>query len=140
MLCVEDALDGLRWAESIGGLKGLVGRTDANAAALDAWIRKTPWAGYLAAEQRYRSPTSVCVTITDPAVAALEAKAQQDFVKRLVAPLEAEGVAYDIAGHRDAPAHLRIWCGATVDAADIAALGPWLDWAWNDVTGKKQAA
>jgi phosphoserine aminotransferase len=140
MLCVEDALDGLRWAESVGGLKGLIRRSEANAAALDAWVRKTPWAGYLAAEQRYRSPTSVCVTITDPSVAALDPKAQQDFVKRLVAPLDAEGVAYDIAGHRDAPAHLRIWCGATVDTADIEALTPWLDWAWAEVTGKKQAA
>jgi len=140
MLCVEDALDGLRWAESVGGLKGLIKRTEANAAALDAWVKRTPWAGYLAADARYRSPTSVCVTIVDPSVQALDAKAQQDFVKRLVVPLDAEGIAYDIAGHRDAPAHLRIWCGATIETSDIEALAPWLDWAWSEVTGKKQAA
>jgi phosphoserine aminotransferase len=140
MLCVEDALDGLRWAESIGGLQGLIARTNANAAALDAWVARTPWAAYLAREARYRSPTSVCVTIVDPAVQALDAKAQQDFVKRFAGLLEAEGAAYDIAGHRDAPAHLRIWCGATVETADIEALLPWLDWAWGEIQGKRQAA
>jgi phosphoserine aminotransferase len=140
MLCIEDALDGLRWAESVGGLEGLIARTNANAAALDAWVRRTPWAAYLAEEARYRSPTSVCIKIVDPAVQAMDAKAQQEFVKRLAGLLEAEGVAYDIAGHRDAPAHLRIWCGATVEKADIEALAPWLDWAWGEVQGKRQAA
>ncbi|MCC7046291.1 MAG: phosphoserine transaminase [Alphaproteobacteria bacterium] len=140
MLCVEDALDGLRWAESVGGLKGLIARTSANAAALDAWVKRTPWAGYLAEEARYRSPTSVCVRIVDPAVQALDAKAQQDFVKRLAGLLEAEGVAYDVAGHRDAPANLRIWCGATVEKADIEALAPWLDWAWGEVQATRRAA
>lgn len=140
MLCVEDALDGLRWAERVGGLDGLIARTDANAAALGAWVARTPWAAYLAEEPRYRSPTSVCVKIVDPRVQALDPKTQQDFVKRLAGLLEAEGVAYDIAGHRDAPAHLRIWCGATVENADVQALTPWLDWAWAELQGKRQAA
>ena len=140
MLCVEDALDGLRWAESVGGLKGLIARTSANAAALDAWVQKTPWAGYLAEEAHYRSPTSVCVKITDPNFQTLDAKTQQDQVKRFAALLEGEGVALDIAGHRDAPASLRIWCGATVETSDIQALTPWLDWAWGETQRKKAAA
>ena len=140
MLCVEDALDGLRWAESVGGLEGLIARTEANAAALDRWVGRTGWAGYLAEESRFRSTTSVCVKIVDPRFAALDPKVQQEQVKRLADLLEAEGAAYDIAGHRDAPAHLRIWCGATVEAADIEALGPWLDWAWAETAGRKAAA
>ncbi len=140
MLCVEDALDGLRWAERAGGLKGLIARTEANAAALDRWVKRTGWAAYLAEESRYRSPTSVCVKIIDPWFAGLDAKAQQDQVKRLTQLLEDEGAALDIAGHRDAPANLRIWCGATVETADIDALTPWLDWAWGEIAGKKAAA
>ena len=140
MLCVEDALDGLRWAERAGGLKGLIARTEANAAALDRWVKRTGWTAYLAEESRYRSPTSVCVKIIDPWFAGLDAKAQQDQVKRLTQLLEDERVAYDIAGHRDAPANLRIWCGATVETADIEALTPWLDWAWGEIAGKKAAA
>jgi len=140
MLCVEDALDGLRWAEGVGGLEGLIARTEANAAALDRWIKRTGWTAHLAEETRYRSTTSVCVKIIDPAFAALEPKAQQEQVKRLADLLESEHAAYDIAGHRDAPAHLRIWCGATVEAADIEALTPWLDWAWAETAGTKAAA
>jgi phosphoserine aminotransferase len=140
MLCVEDALDGLRWAESVGGLKGLIARTEANAAALDRWVKRTGWAAYLSEQARYRSPTSVCVKIVDPRFAGLEPKAQQDQVRRLADLLESERAAYDIAGHRDAPAHLRIWCGATAETADIEALAPWLDWAWDQVAGRKAAA
>ncbi|MGQ0674507.1 MAG: phosphoserine transaminase, partial [Rhodospirillales bacterium] len=140
MLCVEDALDGLRWAESVGGLKGLIARTSANAAALDRWVKRTGWTAYLAQEQRYRSPTSVCVKIIDPWFAALAPQAQHEQVRRLAQLLEDERAALDIAGHRDAPAHLRIWCGATVETADIEALTPWLDWAWGETAGKKAAA
>ncbi len=140
MLCVEDALDGLRWAESVGGLKGLIARTEANAAALDRWVKRTGWAGYLAEESRYRSPTSVCVKIIDPWFAGLDPKAQQDQVRRLAQLLEDENAALDIAGHRDAPANLRIWCGATAETADIEAMTPWLDWAWGEIAGKKAAA
>jgi phosphoserine aminotransferase len=140
MLCVEDALDGLRWADSVGGLRGLIARTEANAAALDRWVRRTGWAAYLAEEARYRSPTSVCVKIIDPRFAGLDPKAQQDQVRRLADLLESERAAYDIAGHRDAPAHLRIWCGATVETADIEALAPWLDWAWDRIAGERAAA
>ncbi len=140
MLCVEDALDGLRWAESVGGLKGLIARTGANAAALDRWVKRTGWAAYLADESRFRSPTSVCVKIIDPWFAGLDGKSQQDQVKRMAQLLEDEGAAFDIAGHRDAPANLRIWCGATVETADIEALTPWLDWAWGQIAGRKAAA
>ncbi len=140
MLCVEDAIDGLRWAESVGGLAGLVQRTEANAAALDRWVRRTPWAAYLAEDERTRSTTSVCVRIVEPWFRKLEAKQQQETVKSLAGLLEKEGAAYDIAGHRDAPAHLRIWCGATVEQADIEALCPWLDWAWGEVAATRKAA
>ncbi|MBS3961411.1 MAG: phosphoserine transaminase [Sandarakinorhabdus sp.] len=120
MLAVEDYLDALRWAESIGGLLALRARADANAAALNAWIDRTPWASNLAANPATRSNTSVCLTIEgDP-----------DLPGAMASLLEKEGVAHDINGYRDAPAGLRIWCGATVETADIEALTPWLEWAW----------
>ena len=121
MLAVEDAIFALEWARSIGGLDGMIARTTANAAALDAIVQARDWLGYLAADPASRSTTSVCLTV---------AGAEADRIKRMAKLLEAEGVAYDIAGYRDAPPGLRIWCGATVDAADVAALGPWLDWAY----------
>ncbi|WP_448582257.1 phosphoserine transaminase [Thermaurantiacus sp.] len=120
MLCVEDYLDALRWAESIGGLPALHARADANAEALQAWIDRTPWARNLAADPATRSNTSVCIAVDGPA----------DLPKSIAGLLEQEGVAFDINGYRDAPPSLRIWCGATVDTADIEALGPWLDWAY----------
>ncbi len=133
MLAVADYVDALDWAEEIGGLPALMARADANAAALQAWVDATPWVANLCDAPAHRSNTSVCLKIVDPEVAALEAEAQKAFAKRMATALEAEGVAYDVNGYRDAPAGLRIWCGATVDTADIAALGPWLDWAYAGV-------
>ncbi|MBA3897389.1 MAG: phosphoserine transaminase [Sphingomonadaceae bacterium] len=124
MLVVEDAIFALEWAKSVGGLDGLIARCEANAAALDAIVAERPWLGHLATHPATRSKTSVCLTVEG---------ADEALIKRFAALLESEDAAYDIAGHRDAPAGLRVWCGATVDAADIAALGPWLDWAWSQV-------
>jgi phosphoserine aminotransferase len=129
MLCVEDALDGLVWAESIGGLPALIARSAANLACIADWVAESPWAGFLAQDEAARSSTSICLTITAPWFTRLDAAAQAKAAKRLAALLEAEGVAYDIASYRDAPPGLRIWGGATVETADIAALLPWLDWA-----------
>ena len=127
MLCVEDCLDALRWARDIGGLKALSARADANAAALGAWVAATPWVDYLARDPATRSNTSVCLRIVDPVLAAKDDGAA--FVKDLVERLEAEGVAYDIGAYRDAPPGLRVWCGPTVETADVRALTHWLDWA-----------
>ena len=133
MLCVEDALDGLRWAEAIGGLPALIARTEANLAAIAAWVARSDWAGFLAETPATRSPTSICLRITAPWFAALAAEAQAKAAKQIAALLEQEGVAYDIAYYRDAPPGLRIWAGATVETTDIAALLPWLDWAHETV-------
>jgi phosphoserine aminotransferase len=130
MLCVEDYLDTLKWAKSIGGLKALMARADANAAAIAEWVACTPWIEFLAKDPAVRSNTSVCLKVVDPAVAKLSAAAQAAFVKGVAAALEKEGVAYDIDAHRDAPAGLRIWCGSTVERADVDALTVWLDWAF----------
>ena len=127
MLCVEDCLDALRWARDIGGLKALRARADANAAALGAWVAATPWVDHLARDPMTRSNTSVCLRVVDPVLAANDDGAA--FVKDLVERLDAEGVAYDIGAYRDAPPGLRVWCGPTVETADIRALTPWLDWA-----------
>ena len=124
MLAVEDAIFALEWAKGLGGLHGLVARSDANAAALDRIVEGRDWLGHLAADPATRSKTSVCLTVEG---------ADADFIKTFAKLLEAEGAAFDIAGYRDAPPGLRIWCGATVDTADIEALGPWLDWAWNEL-------
>ena len=126
MLCVEDWLFALRWAERIGGLDALIARADANAAALDRWVEAAPWIEHLAADPAIRSNTSVCLQFADRS----DADANKARQKTIVKLLEAEAAAYDIAAYRDAPPGLRIWCGATVDTADIEALGPWLDWAW----------
>ena len=128
MLAVEDLLFALDWAQRIGGLPALRARADANAAALDAWVEATPWVEHLAVDPATRSNTSVCLKFADST--ALTEAAQRDTVKRMASLLEAEGAAYDVASYRDAPPGLRIWCGATVDTADIEALGPWLDWAF----------
>jgi phosphoserine aminotransferase len=130
MLCVEDYLDTLAWAKSVGGLKGMVARADANAGAVHDWIAKTPWIDNLASDAKTRSNTSVCLKIVDPAITALSVDAQWAFVKDLVALCEKEGVAFDFANHRDALPGLRIWCGATVETSDVKALLPWLDWAY----------
>ena len=130
MLCVADAVDALDWMEGIGGLAATRARADANFAALQAWVDRTPWVENLAADPAARSNTSVCLKIVDPEIAALDEAAQRDFVKKLTKLLEAEGAALDIGGYRDAPPGLRVWCGSTVDTADIEALLPWLDWAF----------
>ncbi len=130
MLCVEDYIDALEWAKSVGGLDGLVARADANAAVLADWVAVNPAVDFLAADPATRSNTSVCLRFVDPAVAALDDAGQQAFVKGFTAGLEAEQVAYDIASYRDAPPGLRIWCGATVEADDLRKLTPWLDWAF----------
>jgi phosphoserine aminotransferase len=130
MLCVEDYLDALKWAAGIGGLAELRRRADHNLATLSAWVDKTAWVDFLAKDPTTRSNTSVCLTVVDPKISALPPEGQADFAKRLAALLEKEGVALDIGGYRDAPPGLRIWCGATVEADDLEALTPWLDWAF----------
>ena len=132
MLAVEDAIDGLRWAEGIGGLDALVARSESNLAAIEAWVARSGWAGFLAADKATRSCTSVCLRIVDPAILALPAEAQAALPKRIAALLEAEKVAYDIDAYRDAPPGLRIWAGATIERADLEALFPWLDWAFEE--------
>ncbi len=135
LLCVEDALDGLAWAERCGGIKGLMARSEANLAEVTAWVERTAWVDFLATDPSTRSCTSICLSIVAPEFVALDEKAQREVVSRLVKLLEAEGVAFDIAGYRDAPPGLRIWGGATVERDDIAALLPWLDWAYAEVMG-----
>jgi phosphoserine aminotransferase len=130
MLCVEDYLDALQWAKSIGGLDALMARADANTRAISDWVARTPWVEFLAADPAIRSNTSVCLKIVDPAVVALNADAQAAFAKDLAAAVEKEGAGYDLAFYRDAPPGLRIWCGATVERADVEALTQWLDWAF----------
>ena len=130
MLCVEDYLDALAWAKDMGGLPALMDRANANLAVLEDWVAKTPWVDFLARDKASRSNTSVCLTIVDETVAALDVDAQAKFAKALVARLDKEGVAFDIGAYRDAPSGLRIWAGATVEASDLAALTPWLDWAF----------
>jgi phosphoserine aminotransferase len=132
MLCVEDALDGLKWGEKIGGLKALIARADANLAAIACWVDKTPWIGFLAESVAIRSSTSVCLKIVDP-------NAPTDAPKRIAELLDAEGVAYDIDGYRDAPPGLRIWAGCTVETSDLEALFAWLDWAYASVTATAAA-
>jgi phosphoserine aminotransferase len=133
MLCVEDYLDALRWADRVGGLAGLCARSQRNLATLAAWVARTPWIEFLAANPAQRSSTSICLKLTAPWFEALDAKARTQVIDRIAGLLAAEGVAYDIAGYRAAPPGLRIWGGATVDAADLEALLPWLDWAYAQV-------
>jgi phosphoserine aminotransferase len=136
MLCVEDYLDALKWATSIGGLAELRRRADQNLATIAAWVDRTPWVDFLAADPATRSNTSVCLKVVDPRVTGLPADAQADFAKKLASLLEKEGVALDVGGYRDAPPGLRIWCGATVDTDDLEALTPWLDWAFAQVSAE----
>jgi len=130
MLCLEDYLDALGWAEGIGGLEALIARSNANAKVLYDWSEKAGWLASLAVDPATRSNTSVCLKITDPAVTRLPIDDQRAFVKAIETLLAKEKAAFDVAGHRDAPPHLRIWCGATIDTADVQALTPWLDWAF----------
>ncbi len=130
MLAVEDYLDALKWGERIGGLAALHARADANARVLSEWVERTPWVDFLVKDPAIRSNTGVCLEVVDPRVTALPPERQADFAKRLAALLEREGVALDAASYRSAPPGLRIWCGATVERSDLAALTPWLDWAF----------
>ena len=140
MLAVEDAVDALKWAASIGGLAEMQRRADANLGVLESWAQKTGWVSFLASDPAIRSNTSVCLKVIDPKVTSLSEDAQADFAKKLAAALEKEGVALDVGGYRDAPPGLRIWCGATVDASDLDALTPWLDWAYATVSAELAAA
>ena len=140
MLCVEDYLDALEWAQSIGGLDGLIARADANAAVIDRFVEESSWLANLAEDPATRSNTSVCLTIVDDAVTKLDADAQAAFAKGIVSRLDKEGVAFDIGAYRDAPAGLRIWTGATVETADLEALMPWLEWAFQEQKAALQAA
>ena len=138
MLCVEDQIDALRWAESIGGLKGLIARSQANLKAVEAWVANSNWAAFLPETKETRSSTSICLVIKDAWFQGLPAEAQAAAAKKLATLVEAEGAGYDIGAYRDAPAGLRIWGGATVETSDIEALLPWLDWAYAQV--KTEAA
>ena len=133
MLCVEDALDGLSWAESLGGLQPLIARSQTNLEAIATWVDQTPWVDFLAADPMTRSNTAICLKIIDPWYTALPSDEQAKGIKTLVGILEAEGVAYDIAAYRDAPPGLRIWGGSTVETSDIQALLPWLEWAFGQL-------
>jgi phosphoserine aminotransferase len=140
MLCVADALDGLNWAREIGGLDALVARSEANLAAIAEWVEGTDWIEFLAKEPRTRSSTSVCLAFADPAVTRLPKDGQAALAKKLTELLEREGVAYDINAYRDAPPGLRLWAGATIERANLEALFPWLDWAFETVRGELVAA
>ena len=140
MLCVEDALDGLRWAESLGGLPELMKRTQANLAAVEAWVAGSTWADFLASEKAHRSSTSICLRIKDEWFASMNDDAQREVTKQMAGMLEKEGVAYDINAYRDAPAGLRLWGGATVELADMQAVLPWLDWAYVSVRAKLESS
>jgi len=133
MLCVEDALDGLRWAEELGGLPALVKRSEANLAAVSRWVDKTPWVDFLASDPSIRSSTSICLKIVDEWFTALAPEEQAKVAKKMVSLLGSEGVAYDFGAYRDAPPGLRVWGGATVVEEDLEALFPWLDWAYEQV-------
>ena len=133
MLCVEDALDGLKWAEGVGGLAGLIRRTQANAAAIERWVARTDWVDCLAEDAATRSTTSVCLRAVDPWFLSFDDKGRAGAAKAVASLLDTEGVAYDIGAYRDAPPGFRIWCGATVETADIETLLPWLDWAYGRV-------
>ncbi len=139
MIAVEDALDGLKWAQSIGGLKALIGRSEANLAAIAGWVAKTDWVDFLPVKPETRSCTSICLKIVDPWATAQDAEAQAEIAKKVSGLLEKEGVALDAGAYRDAPPGLRIWGGATVETADIQALLPWLDWAYATVKAEASA-
>jgi phosphoserine aminotransferase len=140
MLAVEDAVDALKWAASIGGLTEMKRRADANLGVLESWVQKTGWVAFLAEDPATRSNTSVCLKVIDPRVTSLSDDARADFAKKLAGALEREGVALDVGGYRDAPPGLRIWCGATVDTSDLDALTPWLDWAFAAAISELQPA
>ncbi len=131
MLCVEDALDALRWAEETGGLEALIRRSQANLAAVASWVDRTAWVDFLARDPATRSSTSICLKFADPNLAARDQSVQKAVAKEMARRLEEEGAGFDLNAYRDAPAGLRLWGGATVERADLEALLPWLDWAYD---------
>jgi phosphoserine aminotransferase len=133
MLCVEDAIDGLKWGEGVGGLKGLMARSNANLAIMERFVSERDWIGFLAKDKAIRSNTSVCLVITAPWFGKLAADKQAAAAKKMADLLESEKAGYDVGGYRDAPPGLRIWCGATVETSDLQALLPWLDWAYSEI-------
>ncbi len=133
MMAVEDALDALRWIESIGGQAEMIARARANSGVIESWVAARAWVDFLAVAPETRSHTSVCLSLVDPWFAALDDGDQWNVIGRMTSRLEAEGAAYDIKTHRAAPPGLRIWCGGTVQRDDLEALTPWLDWAWDEV-------
>ena len=140
MLCVEDHLDALDWSRDIGGLNALIGRSNANFAVIENWVARSDWAAFLAQDAATRSTTSVCLAIADPWFKALSADEQAAAAKAVASRLDKEGVAFDVGAYRDAPPGLRIWAGATVEEADLVALMPWLDWAFQSVKAELGAA
>ena len=140
MLAVADCMDALNWVENIGGVKTTIARSVENFKAIENWVAKTEWVDFLASDPETRSTTSVCLKIVDPWFEGLDDDAKTPFIKAMCKLLDDDGVAYDIAGYRDAPAGLRIWCGATVSGDDVEALCPWLDWAYEAAKAKEQAA
>src|SRR5262249_21652671 len=140
MLCVEDTIDSLKWAERIGGLDGLIARAEGNLAAVAAWVEKTPWVQFLAAEPATRSSTSIQLSIVDPWFLSLSDDDRFKTVRAMTARLEAEGAGYDLASHRASPPGIRIWAGATVERSDVEALLPWFDWAWEQERAAAKAA
>jgi len=140
MLCIEDALDGLKWAESIGGLKELIARSKRNLEAIVSWVERTPWIDFLVTDARIRSCTSVCLAFADTRVKSLPLDTRATLATKLCGLLEGEGIAFDINAYRDAPPGLRVWAGATVERRDLEALFPWLDWAYESVYGEVVAA
>ncbi len=140
MLCVEDALDSLKWAESVGGLDGCVARAEANFAAVADWVERTPWVEFLAEDPATRSCTSPCIKIVDPWFASLSPDERFNTSRRMLGRLDAEGVGYDLATHRASPPGIRIWTGATVERSDVEALLPWLEWAWEQERDAVKAA
>ena len=138
MLCVEDQIDALRWAREIGGLPALIGRCNRNFSIIDDWVAQSTWAGFLATEPATRSTTSVCLKIVAPHVQRLPQEEQAAIATAIAKLLDSDGIAHDIGSYRDAPPGLRIWCGATVEASDLRALLPWLDWAFETVTATQR--
>lgn len=139
MLAVEDCLDALKWAESLGGLQGLLKRTNANLQAVEAWVEKTDWAEFLPKTKDIRSNTAICFKVVDPWLQGMDDEAQLKVIKAVEKMLDSEGVAFEVANHRDAPPSFRIWGGATVETSDIAAVLEWIDWAYQTVRAEQQA-
>ncbi len=140
MLCVEDAIDSLKWAEAIGGLDAMIARAEGNLATVAAWVEQSNWLRFLAEDPATRSLTSIQLMITDPWFDSLSDDARFNTVRAMTARLEAEGVGYDLASHRASPPGIRIWAGATVEHSDVEALLPWLDWAWAQQRDAAKAA